>query len=63
MKALGTVLAVGGVALALRDCPALGGDADDGSIGKLLMGLATLIPAINFVLFAPVLRKFPTRAV
>ena len=56
------MLVVGGVALALTDRAALGADADDAWIGKLLTGLATLLPAINFVLFAPFLRKSPVRA-
>lgn len=58
LKTLGAALAFGGVALALADRVALGAGADDAWIGELLTGLATLLLAINFVLFAPYLRKY-----
>ena len=59
LKTLGAALAFGGVALALGDRAALGADSHDAWIGELLTGSATLLLAINFVLFAPWLRKYP----
>ena len=63
LKTLGAAIAFGGVALALGDRAALGADADDAWIGELLTGSATLLLAINFVFFAPYLRKYPTLTV
>ena len=63
LKTLGAALAFGGFALALGDRAALGADADDAWIGELLTGSATLLLAINFVLFAPYLRKYPALTV
>ena len=63
LKTLGAALAFGGVALALGDRAALGAGADDAWIGELLTGAATLLLAINFVLFAPWLRKYPALTV
>ena len=63
LKALGVALAFGGVALALGERAALGADADDAWIGELLTGLATLLLALNFVFFAPYLRKYPALTV
>ena len=63
LKTLGAALAFGGVALALGDRAALGAGADDAWIGELLTGSATLLLAINFVLFAPWLRKYPALTV
>ncbi len=63
LKSLGAALAFGGVALALGDRAALGADADDAWIGELLTGSATLLLAINFVLFKPWLRKYPALTV
>ena len=59
LKTLGAALAFGGVALALGDRAALGAGAGDAWIGEVLTGSATLLLAINFVLFAPWLRKYP----
>lgn len=63
LKTLGAALAFGGVALALGDRAALGADVHDAWIGELLTGSATLLLAINFVLFAPWLRKYPALTV
>ena len=63
LKTLGAALAFGGVALALADRAALGAGADDAWTGELLTGSATLLLAINFVLFAPWLRKYPALTV
>ena len=63
LKSFGAVFAFGGVAMALGDRAALGADADDAWIGELLAGTATLLLAINFVLFAPWLRKYPALTV
>lgn len=63
LKTLGAALAFGGVALALGDRAALGADADDAWVGEMLAGTATLLLAINFVLFAPWLRKYPALTV
>ena len=63
LKTLGAALAFGGVALALGDRAALGADATGAWIGEVLTGSATLLLAINFVLFAPWLRKYPALTV